>query len=180
MRKRPNLIVRNSGVVGLIHNTGLSTTVSMFYSFIVDIYTNHSSCRPLAFKYQLPVQWPQFRLSFNRSYHMRFTSYLIASRFTNFTQIAECVHSRLRVDLDRRNAFIQSLPISPCKRHTVFLLMQNIDLSAVRRCVLTFSEYAVNIVTRFANVNVNKVDIFYGIVLIPLAYCSFRCSISFY
>ena len=95
MRKRPNLIVRNSGVVELIHNTGLSTTVSMFYSFIVDIYTNHSSCRPLAFKYQLPVQWPQFRLSFNRSYQMRFTSYLIASRFTNSPQLAECVHSRL-------------------------------------------------------------------------------------
>ena len=33
----PNVIVRNSGVVGRIQNTGLSTTVSMFYSFIVDI-----------------------------------------------------------------------------------------------------------------------------------------------
>ena len=32
--------------------------------------------------------------------------------------------------------------------------------------MLPSSEYAVNIVTRFANVNENKVDIFYGIVFI--------------
>ena len=39
--------------------------------------------------------------------------------------------------------------------------------------MLPYSKYAVNIVTRFANVNVNKVENFYGIVLIPLA-CSVR------
>ena len=46
--------------------------------------------------------------------------------------------------------------------------------------MLASSEYAINIDTRFANVNVNKVEIFYGIVLIPLACCSFRCSLSLY
>ena len=39
------------------------------------------------------------------------------------------------------------------------------------------SEYAVNIVTQFANVN--KVNIFYGIVLIPLAYMLFLSMYTF-
>ena len=33
---------------------------------------------------------------------------------------------------------------------------------------------------RFANVNVNKVDIFYEFVLIPVVCCSFRCTLSLY
>ena len=51
--------------------------------------------------------------------------------------------------------------------------------------MLPSSEYAVkNSVSRevpgFANVNVNKVDIFYGIVLVQLACCSIRCILSLY
>ena len=37
----------------------------------------------------------------------------------------KCVHSRLRVDLGRQNAFIQSFHINTCKQHIVFLLMQH-------------------------------------------------------
>ena len=48
------------------------------------------------------------------------------------------------------------------------------------RCVLPSSECAVNRVPRFANVNVNKVHIFYGIVLIPLTCFSFQCTLSLY
>ena len=44
--------------------------------------------------------------------------------------------------------------------------------------MLPSSENAVNIVNRFANVNVNKLNIFYGIVLIPRACCSFRYIIN--
>ena len=36
-------------------------------------------------------------------------------------QLAECVHSRLRVDLDRRNVFIQSFHISTCKQNAYCL-----------------------------------------------------------
>ena len=39
--------------------------------------------------------------------------------------LAECGH--VRVDLDRRNAFIQSFHISTCKQHIVFILMQHVD-----------------------------------------------------
>ena len=44
--------------------------------------------------------------------------------------------------------------------------------------MLPSSEYAVSIVNLFANVN--KVDIFCGIILIPLACSSFRCTLSLY
>ena len=40
-----------------------------------------------------------------------------------FLRLAECVHSRLRVDLDRQNAFIQSFHMRTCKKHAYYLVI---------------------------------------------------------
>ena len=68
----------------------------------------------------------------------------------------KCVHSRLRVDLGRQNAFIQSFHINTCKQHIVFLFMQHSDFKsngAMRAAIQRIS--CKQKVPRFANVNVN-------------------------
>ena len=51
-------------------------------------------------------------------------------------------------------------------------------LCSKRPDVFSVGDIALN--PSFAKVNVNKVNISYGIVLIQLASCSFRCTLSLY
>ena len=49
-----------------------------------------------------------------------------------------------------------------------------------RTCLRSMGDIALKIPRFFRFLNVNKVNMFYGIVLIDLASCSFRCTLSLY
>ena len=56
-----------------------------------------------------------------RSYNSELSSVAPHFKSIDIAVLAECVQPRLRVDLDRRNAFIQSVHISTCKQHAYCL-----------------------------------------------------------